>query len=153
MVGILKELGLDYNIANNISDGIREKYLTLEKWHVYDDNVFCLKNAIEKGYSNIILSNHVPELEELLERLEIIDYFTKIYSSAHIGYEKPNIKAFKKVVMDLNDAESITMIGDRYIADIQGAKAAGIDAILVRKNNYYNYDKYFATLNELANFI
>lgn len=45
------------------------------------------------------------------------------------------------------------MIGDSYIADVQGAKGAGIDAILVRKNNYYKYDKYSTTLNELANFI
>lgn len=74
-VEILKGLGLDDNIANNISDGIREKYLALDKWHVYDDTVFCLKSAIEKGYFNIIFSNHVPELEELVEKLEIRDYF------------------------------------------------------------------------------
>lgn len=106
-VEILKGLGFDDNIANNISDGIREKYLTIDKWHVYDDTVFCLKSAIEKGYFNIIFSNHVPELEELLEKLEIRDYFIKIYSSAYIGYEKPNIKAFKKVFMDLKDVERV----------------------------------------------
>lgn len=150
---ILKEFGIEDNIANNISKGIREKYLNLNKWHIYEDTVFCLKSSIEKGYCNIILSNHVPELEELVESLGIRDYFIKIYSSAHIGYEKPNIKIYEKVLMDLSDVESITMIGDTYVADIQGAKSAGIDAILVRESNDNNYEKYYNSLNELANFI
>lgn len=88
-----------------------------------------------------------------MKHLGIREYFAKIYSSANIGYEKPNIKIYEKVLQDLKDAENIIMIGDNYIADIQGAKKAGIEAILVRKANEYNYDKYFATLNELANFI
>lgn len=151
--GILKELGIDDNAADNISNCIREKYLNPNKWHIYDDTEYCLKRTVEKGYSNVILSNHVPELEELVKHLGIRKYFTKIYSSANIGYEKPNIKIYEKVIQDLKDAENIIMIGDNYIADIQGAKKAGIEAILVRKANEYNYDKYFATLNELANFI
>jgi putative hydrolase of the HAD superfamily len=100
-----------------------------------------------------MLSNHVPELEALVKSLGIRDYFVKVYSSAHMGYEKPNLKIYERVLFDLHDAESITMIGDSYTADIQGAKRAGIEAILVRKGNDYNYERYFSTLKELANFI
>ena len=152
-VGILKELKVENNVAITIANKIREKYLEPSKWHLYDDTIYCLKNSIEKGYSNIILSNHVPELDELVDNLGIRDYFIKVYSSAHIGYEKPNIKIFEKVFMDINDVDSITMVGDSYIADIQGAKEAGIDAILVRKSNDYNHNSYFASLRELADFI
>ena len=52
--------------------------------------------------------------------------------------------------MKLNDAESITMIGDNYSADVEGAKRAGIEASLVRRSNDYNYEKYYASLKELA---
>jgi putative hydrolase of the HAD superfamily len=151
--GILKELGIECTTANNISNDIRQKYMNPSKWHIYDDTILCLKSAMEKGYCNIMLSNHVPELEELVMNLGIRDYFIKIYSSADIGYEKPNVKIYEKVLLGLSDVESITMIGDNYKADIQGAKKAGIDAILVGKSNNYNYTKYFATLNELDNFI
>lgn len=150
---ILRKLGIQGDAAVRISNCIRERYLDINKWHVYDDTVYCLKRALDKGYSNIILSNHVPELEDLVKNLNIGDYFIKIYSSANIGYEKPNEKIFEKVLMNLNDIESITMIGDSYIADIQGAKEAGIDAILVRKSNNFNYDKYFASLIELVDFL
>ncbi|EKQ52235.1 MULTISPECIES: HAD family hydrolase [unclassified Clostridium] len=151
--GILKKLGVEDVVANKISSCIREKYINPSNWRIYDDTILCLKSAIEKGYSNIILSNHVPELEELMKSLGIRDYFIKVYSSAHVGYEKPNFKIYEKVLFDLNDAESITMIGDNYTADIQGAKRAGIEAILVRKDNEYNYERYFSTLKELADFI
>lgn len=150
---ILIKLGIEYTTAYNISNCIREKYINPDKWCIYDDTISCLNSAIEKGYCNIILSNHVPELELLVKSLGISNYFFRIYSSAHIGYEKPNIKIYEKVLAELNDMESITMIGDSYFADIQGATQAGINAILVRKSNDHNYDKYFASLSELANFL
>jgi putative hydrolase of the HAD superfamily len=77
-------------------------------------------------------------------------FLIKIYSSADIGYEKPNVKIYEKVLLGLSDVDSITMIGDNYNADIQGVKKAGIDAILVRKSNDYNYTKYFTTLKLLS---
>lgn len=151
--GVLKELGVEENLANQVASSIKERYLDKKKWYLYDDTILCLKKALEKNYKNIIVSNHVPELEELVKVLGIRNYFLKIYSSAHMGYEKPNIRFYEKVINELKDAESITMIGDNYIADIQGARNAGIDAILVRKSNDNNYDKYFSTLSELAKFI
>ena len=45
---ILKEIGIEGNITKNISKDIREKYLNQNKWHLYDDTVFCLKSAIKK---------------------------------------------------------------------------------------------------------
>ncbi|HEY5561392.1 MAG TPA: HAD-IA family hydrolase [Clostridiaceae bacterium] len=150
---ILQKLGIEKTIANIISENIKSKYLELNKWYLYDDTIYCLKRTVEKGYKNIILSNHVPELKELVMNLGIIDYFVKVYSSADLGYEKPNIKIYEKILKDLNAVESITMIGDSYTADIQGAKSAGIDAILVRKSNDHNYDKYYVSLKELADCI
>lgn len=150
---ILNSLGIEDNIAHSLSKQVKERYLNPRKWHVYDDTVSCLKSTIEKGYSNIIVSNHVPELEKIVENLGIKDYFRKVYSSAHIGYEKPNIKIYEKVIMELNNIESVTMIGDSYSADVQGAKNAGIEAILVRKTNDCNYDKYFSSLDDLKKFL
>lgn len=45
------------------------------------------------------------------------------------------------------------MIEDSYNADIQGAKRAEIDAILVRKSNNFNCDKHFVSLIELVDFL
>lgn len=149
---ILKQLNIGDDVAFAVSNGIRAQYLNPSKWHVYNDTIKCLNHVIEKGFVNVILSNHVPELEQLVKDLGISNYFAKIYSSAHLGYEKPNRKIYEKVLIELIDVEGITMIGDSFVADIQGTKEAGIDAILVRNNNDYNYDKYFTSLNELVDY-
>jgi putative hydrolase of the HAD superfamily len=150
---ILKELGFEERIASEISRDVRNKYLDKNKWHLYDDTVFCLEEAKKKGYSNIILSNHVPELEELVVNLGIRNQFIKVFSSANVGYEKPNINIYKSVLFELSNAESVTMIGDNYEADVLGALEAGIDAVLVRKSNGGNYSKYFNSLQELAGYL
>jgi hypothetical protein len=43
---------------------------------------------IGRGYTNVIVSNHVPELPDLAEEgLGIKEYFSEIYTSALMGYE------------------------------------------------------------------
>ena len=49
------------------------------------------------------------------------------------GYERPHTEAFRGVLDALGGTEDIWMIGDNAEADVAGAKAAGISAILVRK--------------------
>ena len=107
---ILQKLEFEKAIADKISENIKLKYLDLKKWYLYDDTIYCLKLTLEKGYKNIIISNHVPELEGLVTGLGIRDYFENVYSSADLGYEKPNVNIFKKVIMKLKEKESITMI-------------------------------------------
>ena len=53
-------------------------------------------------------------------------------TSAATGYEKPNPEAFKNALVTTGNPERVWMIGDEPVADIQGAEAAGLPAILVR---------------------
>ena len=59
----------------------------------------------------------------------------QVFNSAVIGYEKPNPGAFQTVLNALPDREAIWMIGDNIVADIQGAEAVGLPAILVRRSH------------------
>lgn len=56
---------------------------------------------INTDYQNVILSNCIPEIEGIIENLRIEKYFTKIYTSGKIDYEKPNLKIFDYVINDL----------------------------------------------------
>jgi len=105
---------------------------------------------IDKKYKNIILSNHIPELEEIVKGLGIDKYFIKIYSSGNIGYEKPNSKIYEYVLNDakINTNECI-MIGDNYSSDIQGGTKVGIKSILVRSENKNNYEYYHKDLRNI----
>ena len=147
---IFIEIGLSDEVALKLSKQVKEEYINKTKWHLYDDVIKTLERMIENGYKNIILSNHVPELDQIVNNLNIKKYFYKIYNSAYIGYEKPNSKIFEYVVNDLkiNKTDCI-MVGDSYESDIKGALNVGINAIYVRKENKQGYRLYSKTIENI----
>jgi FMN phosphatase YigB (HAD superfamily) len=52
--------------------------------------------------------------------------------SAETGYEKPHAQAFASVLDVLRPAEA-WMAGDNVVADVLGAEAVGLPAVLVRR--------------------
>jgi putative hydrolase of the HAD superfamily len=56
----------------------------------------------------------------------------RIFNSAETGYEKPHPRAFQHVIESLGAPRSIWMVGDNPVADIEGARAVGMNALLVR---------------------
>lgn len=135
-----------------LTSQFKEEYLKKSEWHLYEDTISSLTRSKEMGYSNIIISNHTPELNELAESLGISKYFDSVTSSALVGYEKPNSKIFAFVI-DKLDHDKYIMIGDNYKADVIGALKFGIDAILVRKDNEKNYEKYSRDLYGIWKYI
>ena len=58
-------------------------------------------------------------------------YFSFIFSSWDIGFEKPDLRFFNFVVEKLRtDPANCIMIGDNYEKDIVGAKTTGMKTIL-----------------------
>lgn len=55
-------------------------------------------------------------------------------NSAKTGYEKPHSEAFVLARRIAGDPATIWMVGDNPRADVAGAEAAGIPAILVRRD-------------------
>lgn len=150
---VIEQLGVEEEAAISIAEGIRDGYLNFSKWYVYEDTISCLEELVNKGYENIIISNHVPELEELVSRLGIDKYFSRVYTSAKVGYEKPNEEIYKHVLKDVDKEKDIIMIGDNYNADVQGALKLGLKAILVRKENINNYEFYCSDLRNISQII
>jgi putative hydrolase of the HAD superfamily len=146
---IFMELGIQKNISKKISKEIKKEYMNITKWHIYDDTKKTLEGLINKKHKNIILSNHIPELEEIVKGLELDKYFLKVYSSGNIGYEKPNSKIYEYVLNDakINPNDCI-IIGDSYSSDIQGGTKMGIKSILVRSENK-NYEHYCKDLRNI----
>jgi putative hydrolase of the HAD superfamily len=150
---LIKELGVDSALAYIIADQIRDRYLDISRWHLYPDAIQCLQKALDSGYSNAILSNHVPELPELVAALGLEAYFERIFTSARVGFEKPNTNFYNAAIAALDDCEEAVMIGDSYEADIMGATNAGLHAVLVRKDNCHGYQQYCADLTGIFRYI
>jgi len=131
----MKGVGLAENVARRLAEEVRERYLHPREWYVFDDTFSTLDHLSEAGWRHVIFSNHVPELETIVDFLGLKPRIARIFNSAHIHYEKPNPRAFAHVVEAIGPCEKVWMIGDNVKADVAGARAAGIPAILVRKSH------------------
>ena len=96
----------------------------------------------------MVLSNHVPELPDLIAALGLAPYMVRVFTSAAIGFEKPHPQAFHTALRALGGATTVCMVGDSMTADVAGAYAVGLCAILVR-NHHPQAVHYCETLTEL----
>jgi putative hydrolase of the HAD superfamily len=127
--------GVEAPEARRLVSGVRAAYTDAKGWQVFDDVLPALARLRDRGWSHIVLSNHVPELPQLVEALGLSEFITAVYCSACTGVEKPHRKAFETVFARYPEAQSGWMIGDSWRADVQGALAVGMRAILVRSEH------------------
>jgi len=128
--------GVSPKLALQLSRSVRYEYTKREHWNVYDDVHDALSYFASEGWRQCILSNHIPELANLVSDLGLDKYFERVFSSANIGYEKPHLGFYEYAISRLPECEKFWMVGDNYKADISGAEAANVPAVLVRNSHH-----------------
>ena len=127
--------GLDAEEAQRLAQAVREVYLDPRGWRLFDDVRPALAALRTRGWRHLVLSNHVPELPRIVECLGLHDEVEAVFCSAAIGAEKPHRTTFEAVFARYPAARGGWMIGDSWRADVQGAQAVGMRAILVRERH------------------
>ena len=107
-------------------------YTDAARWTIFADTVPTLSRLRTAGWRHVIVSNHVPELANLVRALDLDDLIDDVVTSAHTGYEKPHPAMFDAALQRAGRPTRVWMVGDNQAADIDGATQAGIPAILVR---------------------
>jgi putative hydrolase of the HAD superfamily len=129
-----KELNVSEERAAIYSKEIRQVLASGESFQLYEDTIEVLQYFMEKGYSNVILSNHIPELSKIVDELGLSTYIIDCISSANVGYEKPNPKIYYYALKKHCGYKDIWMVGDSILADVRGPEYVGIKAVLIRSN-------------------
>lgn len=117
---------------------VRKVFVGPSHWRLFGDTFPTLHLLSAQGWTHLILSNHVPELGALVAHLGLDRQVRRVFNSAETGYEKPYPLAYHSVldhIASQGGAEAVWMIGDSLAADVAGAEAAGIPAILVRRHH------------------
>jgi putative hydrolase of the HAD superfamily len=79
-----------------------------------------------------IVSNSDGRVEQALTAAGLRDYFDVVVDSGVVGMEKPDPAIFRAALDALGVApEEALYVGDLYEVDIVGARAAGMDAVLL----------------------
>jgi HAD superfamily hydrolase (TIGR01509 family) len=79
-----------------------------------------------------VISNADGKIAQVLDRCGITDCFEVIIDSGIVGFEKPHPVIFAAALRAMGTAPSESLyVGDIYSVDYLGAKAAGMEAILM----------------------
>ena len=119
--------------ARELARLARARYVDpAHSWTLFEDTQPTLERLRAAGWRHVILSNHVPELAAIVTALGLDELVDAVVNSAHTGYEKPHPEAFAAARRAAGDPEELWMVGDNPAADVAGAEAVGIRAILAR---------------------
>jgi putative hydrolase of the HAD superfamily len=132
LAAAIERLGMDAAAAAAAAERVRAHYTDLASWRLFPDTVPALTALSGLGWRHVILSNHVPELPEIVAGLGLLPHIDAIVNSAATGYEKPHPEAFRLALERAGRPATAWMIGDNPVADVSGAVTAGLRAILVR---------------------
>jgi len=93
-------------------------------------NVENVLKKLKQRYKLGIITNGPKSQQYIrMENAGIAKYFSYIFVSEEIGYNKPNIKFFEYMFqkMEEKDKSKILIIGDSLTSDIQGGRNCGLD--------------------------
>ena len=106
------------------------------------DNVLPLLKNLSKHYRIALISNYPrgKSIRGALSKIGLLDKFEAIIVSGEVGYVKPHPYPFEAMLnlLKLNAPQCI-YVGDNWLADIQGAKRIGMQAIYTTQ--YEPYEK------------
>jgi putative hydrolase of the HAD superfamily len=111
-----------------------EHFKTAEPWHVYADTRYSLMHWRDRGIELGVLSNFDSRLYPVLDALELTHFFTSVTISTEVGAAKPDRRMFEAALQKHNcSPEAAWHIGDSFKQDYQGAKAVGLRAIWLKR--------------------
>ncbi len=135
---------------------IRERFQRAEFEALFPDTIPTLDALAARDLILGVLSNYSPNCEDVLHQVGVHSYFTFFVVSALAGFEKPDPRIFELVVRAADRPRSeIVYVGDSLYHDVAGARGAGIDPILVdREDRFPSYEGVkVRNLNELVSYI
>ena len=120
------ELGLPQDGA------LTDTLLAALRFAPYDEVPDALAALQARGEELVVLSNWDVSLHEVLAGCGLSPYFARVVTSAELGLAKPDPRSFAAALGGADPALALH-VGDSVAEDIEGARGAGIEAVLLRR--------------------
>lgn len=106
---------------------------------LYDDAIPALDALKQLKLQLGVLSNFGTHLRTVLERFDLLPYFDFVVVSAEERLAKPDPRIFSRVVAQAGrPADRILYVGDHVGDDVEGARGAQVDAVLIDRANHHS---------------
>jgi putative hydrolase of the HAD superfamily len=127
MMEALELPGLDHPTARRAMLGSLE-------FRPYPDVEPALRELREAGLRLVVCSNWDCSLPDWLGPLGLLDLVDGVVTSAVVGVTKPDPEPFRRALALAGaDADEALHVGDSLENDVEGARAAGVRAVLVAR--------------------
>lgn len=113
-------------------------YRGAEAWIPYREaaSVLCLLRS--NRYKIGVISNFDSRIEEVLVALNLSIWFDAVVFSSRSGVAKPHPGIFHRTLAELDAEPHETLhVGDSYPKDYLGARAVGMEAVLLDRQGYW----------------
>jgi HAD superfamily hydrolase (TIGR01509 family) len=120
-------------LADELLPVLRRRGQSDRLWrHVLPGVPEALGRFRELGLQLVVVSNSDGTVERGLEAAGLRGFFDIVLDSAVVGFEKPDPRFFEHALERAGAAASrVVHVGDLYHADVTGARAAGVHAVLL----------------------
>ena len=109
-----------------------------EAWAIFPETKDVLGKLKEKNYKLGIISNFDSRVYDVMNDLEINEYFDSFIISSEAGHAKPDPNIFHIALRDIgSDPKECIHIGDNIFNDFHGARSLGIQALVLDRENDY----------------
>jgi len=137
---VLAEAGVALSPAT--ADALAELHIyhqTSNLWETVPDDVRpALARLRGRGYRLVVVSNANGRLRHLFERVGLSGAVDALFDSCDEGVEKPDPRFFNIALERTKSrADSTIHVGDLYHVDVVGARAAGIQPVLLDVADLY----------------
>ncbi len=109
-------------------------FATATPWELYPDVPPALERWRRRGIALGVISNFDTRLYAVLDELNLESYFSSITIASEAGAAKPNPLIFATALQKHGcEASQAWHVGDSKVDDLEGARAAGLHSILVKR--------------------
>jgi HAD superfamily hydrolase (TIGR01509 family) len=132
---IIEHMGGRGAAVVRVAERIYEQWASNHHFEIYDDVAPVLTGLAARGFVLGAISNSHRSLAAFTEHFKLDGLIRTTISSAEHGFMKPHRSIFDAALQraQVKAAEAV-MVGDSLKADIEGARAAGMRGVLLRRS-------------------
>ena len=125
VAGLLEELNAIHKVSN--------------LWEIVPPEVPAALESLRGHYRLSVISNANGTVREKLRRMGLLGFFETVLDSHEEGIEKPDPRIFHAALERTGAKVGQSLyIGDMYHIDVAGARAAGMDVVLLDPGNLHH---------------
>jgi putative hydrolase of the HAD superfamily len=143
MQALLEAAEIDRSRAPALVRQLREAHDELNLWRRVPDGLLpALERARHEGLRLGVISNSEGKVAEILNHVGVGPLLEVVVDSGVEGISKPDPEIFRRALSRMNVAASDAIyVGDVPTVDVDGARSAGMGAILIDPFDHYpDYD-------------